>query len=228
MLDVSWQSCRVHFMRKALAHAGKSGRRVVSAFIATAFAQDDAEAVRAQWRHIADQFRPKLPKLASLGEAKTDVVACMTFPTQHRIKPHSTTPIERLNCETKRWTELVGISPNEAAIVRLAGAVLFEQNDEWAVQRARYMTIAPHARDIDRLRNGRRTSRIVTVVNTSSETWPFEPHRVLLSHERRDAPADVTEVTFHGRTRTSQLCLMVPTHRAEAPNRSFSSFKPTI
>jgi transposase-like protein len=104
VLDVCWQSCRVHFMRNALAHAGKSGRRVVSAFIATAFAQDDADAVRARWRHIADQLRPKLPKLASSDEAKTNVVACMTFPTQHRIKQHSTNPIERLNCETKRRT----------------------------------------------------------------------------------------------------------------------------
>jgi putative transposase len=65
VLHASWQRCRVHFMRNALAHAGKSGRRVVSAFIATAFAQDDAEAARAQWRRVADQLRPKLPKLAN-------------------------------------------------------------------------------------------------------------------------------------------------------------------
>ncbi|MFX5972588.1 transposase, partial [Acinetobacter baumannii] len=84
-LNASWQRCRVHFMRNALAHAGKSGRRVVSAFIATAFAQDDAEAARAQWRKVADQLRPKLPKLAGfLDEAETDVLAYMTFPPQHR------------------------------------------------------------------------------------------------------------------------------------------------
>ncbi|MBB4264116.1 transposase-like protein [Bradyrhizobium sp. CIR3A] len=142
VLNASWQRCRVHFMRNALAHAGKSGRRVVSAFIATAFAQDDAEAARAQWRKVADQLRPKLPKLAGfLDEAETDVLAYMTFPPQHRTKLHSTNPIERLNGEIKRRTEVVGIFPNEDAIVRLIGAILLEQNDEWAVQRARYMTL---------------------------------------------------------------------------------------
>src|SRR5665213_3733311 len=142
VLNASWQRCRVHFIRNALAHAGKSGRRVVSAFIATAFAQDDADAARAQWRKVADQLRPKLPKLARLmDEAETDVLAYMTFPSQHRTKLHSTNPIERLNGEIKRRTEVVGIFPNEDAIVRLIGAILLEQNDEWAVQRARYMTL---------------------------------------------------------------------------------------
>jgi putative transposase len=116
--------------------------RVVSAFIATAFAQDDAEAARTQWRRVADQLRPKVPKLANLmDEAETDVLAYMTFPAQHRAKLHSTNPLERLNGEIKRRTEVVGIFPNEAAITRLAGAILLEQNDEWAVQRARYMTL---------------------------------------------------------------------------------------
>jgi putative transposase len=129
-------------MRNALAHAGKSGRRVVSAFIATAFAQDDAEVARAQWRRVADQLRPKLPKLAAfLDETEADVLAYMTFPAQHRAKLHSTNPIERLNGEIKRRTDVVGIFPNEDAIIRLVGATLLEQNDEWAVQRARYMTL---------------------------------------------------------------------------------------
>jgi putative transposase len=129
-------------MRNALAHAGKSGRRVVSAFIATAFAQDDAEAAKAQWRRVADQLRPKLPKLAAfLDQAESDVLAYMTFPAQHRAKLHSTNPIERLNGEIKRRTDVVGIFPNEDAIIRLVGAILLEQNDEWAVQRARYMTL---------------------------------------------------------------------------------------
>jgi putative transposase len=142
VLTASWQRCRVHFMRNALAHAGKSGRRVVSAFIATAFAQDDAEAARVQWRKVADQLQPTIPKLARLmHEAEPDVLAFMSFPATHRAKLHSTNPIERLNGEIKRRTEVVGIFPNEAAIRRLVGAILLEQNDEWAVQRARYMTL---------------------------------------------------------------------------------------
>lgn len=142
VLTASWQRCRVHFMRNALAHAGKSGRRVVSAFIATAFAQDDAAAASKQWRAVADQLRPKLPRLAALMDAaEPDVLAYMSFPAQHRAKLHSTNPLERLNGEIKRRTEVVGIFPNEDAITRLVGALLLEQNDEWAVQRARYMTL---------------------------------------------------------------------------------------
>jgi transposase-like protein len=142
VFNATWQRCRVHFMRNVLAYAGRQGRRVVSAFIATAFAQNDAEAARMQWRRVADQLRPKLPKLAAfLDEAEPDVLAYMTFPAAHRAKLHSTNPIERLNGEIKRRTDVVGIFPNEAAIVRLVGAILIEQNDEWAVQRARYMTL---------------------------------------------------------------------------------------
>jgi transposase-like protein len=151
VLNATWQRCRVHFMRNVLAYAGRQGRRVVSAFIGTAFAQDDAEAARPQWRRVADQLRPKLPKLAAfLDDAEADVLAYMTFPVAHRTKLHSTNPIERLNGEIKRRTEVVGIFPNEDAIVRLVGAIVLEQNDEWAVQRARYMTletIAPMSDD---------------------------------------------------------------------------------
>ena len=142
VLSTSWQRCRVHFMRNVLAHAGKQGRRVISAFIATAFAQDDAKAASQQWRQVADQIRLKVPKLAVImDEAETDVLAYMTFPPAHRAKLHSTNPLERVNGEIKRRTEVVGIFPNEAAITRLVGAILLEQNDEWAVQRARYMTL---------------------------------------------------------------------------------------
>jgi transposase-like protein len=142
VLSTTWQRCRVHFMRNVLAHAGRQGRRVVSAFIATAFAQNSAEAAKQQWRLVADQIRPKVPKLAALmDEAEPDVLAYMTFPAQHRAKLHSTNPLERLNGEIKRRTEVVGIFPNEAAITRLVGAILLEQNDEWAVRRARYMTL---------------------------------------------------------------------------------------
>ena len=151
VLSATWQRCRVHFMRNALAYAGKTQRRIVSAWIGTAFAQDDAAAARKQWRQVADQARPRVPKLAALmDEAEADVLAYMDFPVQHRIKLHSTNPLERLNGEIKRRSEVVGIFPNEAAVIRLIGALLLEQNDEWAVQRARYMsleTIAPLSDD---------------------------------------------------------------------------------
>jgi putative transposase len=142
VLSATWQRCRVHFMRNALAYAGKTQRRIVSAWVGTAFAQDDAAAARKQWRDVADQVRPRVPKLAGLmDEAEADVLAYMAFPVQHRAKLHSTNPLERLNGEIKRRSEVVGIFPNEAAITRLIGALLLEQNDEWSVQRARYMTL---------------------------------------------------------------------------------------
>ena len=110
-------SCRVHFMRNTLAHAGKTQRRIVSAWIGTAFAQDDAEAARKQWRQVADQARPRISRLAGLmDDAEADVLAYMGFPAQHRTKIHSTNPLERLNGEIKRRSEVVGIFPNEAAV----------------------------------------------------------------------------------------------------------------
>jgi putative transposase len=147
VLTASWQRCRVHFMRNALAHAGKSGRSVVSALIATAFAQDEADAARLQWRKVTDQLRPSIPKLAD-ERGRGRCARIMSFPSSHPAKLHSTNPIERLNGEIKRRTGVVGIFPNEAAIKRLVDAILLKQNDEWAVQRARYLTletIAPNS-----------------------------------------------------------------------------------
>ncbi len=151
VLHATWQRCRVHFMRNVLAYAGRQGRRVVAAFIGTAFVQEDADAASKQWRQVADQLRPKVPKLAAfMDEAEADVLAFMSFPKDHRPKIHSINPIERLNGEIKRRTDVVGIFPNEEAITRLIGALLLEQNDEWTVQRGRYMsleTIAPLSDD---------------------------------------------------------------------------------
>ena len=142
VLRATWQRCRVHFMRNATAHAGKTQRRIVSAWIGTAFAEADAPAAHAQWRTVAAQLRPRVPKLAALMDAaEHDVLDYMDFPREHRAKLHSTNPIERLNGEIKRRTDVVGIFPNEAAITRLVGAILLEQSDEWATQRARYMTL---------------------------------------------------------------------------------------
>ena len=152
VLGATWQRCRVHFTRTALACAGKTQRRIVSAWVGSAFARDDAEAVRKQWREVADQARPRVPKLSRLmDDAEADVLATMGFPAQHLARLHSTNPLERLNGEIRRRGDMVGIFPDEAAITRLIGALLLEQNDEWVVQRARTMTletIAPLGNDL--------------------------------------------------------------------------------
>jgi putative transposase len=143
VLSATWQRCRVHFLRNALAHAGKGQRQMVLAAINTAFTQESFETATEQWRAVADQLRGKFPKLGQLmDEAEADVLAFMSFPKAHRTQIHSTNPLERLNAEIKRRTDVVGIFPNEAAITRLAGALLLEQNDEWQLQR-RYMSLEP-------------------------------------------------------------------------------------
>jgi putative transposase len=142
VLNATWQRCRVHFMRNVLAHAGRNGHRLVAAFIGTIFAQDTKASAKSQWRHVVDKLRVGHHKLAAfMDQAEEDVLAFMDFPPTHRTKLHSTNPIERLNGEIKRRTNVVGIFPNDEAIVRLVGALLLEQNDEWAVQRGRYMTL---------------------------------------------------------------------------------------
>ena len=142
VLHANWPRCSVHLLRSLLAHAGRQRRGVASAFIATAFAQEDVQVAKAQWRKFADQLCPKLPKLAAfMDEAEADVLAYMDFPAAHRAKLHSANSFERFNDEVKRRTDVVGIFPNEDAITRLVGAILLEQNDEWAVHRARYMTL---------------------------------------------------------------------------------------
>ena len=114
---------------------------MVLAMINTAFAQENLEAASAQWRSVADQLRAKFPKLATLmDDSEADVLAYMGFPKAHRVQIHSTNPLEMLNAEIKRRTDVVGIFPNDAAIIRLAGTLLLEQSDEWALQR-RYMQL---------------------------------------------------------------------------------------
>ncbi|BDE05925.1 IS256 family transposase [Vulcanimicrobium alpinum] len=141
VFKATWQRCRVHFMRNALAHAGKGQRQMVLALINTVFAQETAEAAHEQWRIVSEQLRQKFPKLAAMmDDAENDVLAYMDFPKAHRKQIASTNPLERVNAEIKRRTDVVGIFPNDAAIVRLVGALLLEQNDEWQLQR-RYMQL---------------------------------------------------------------------------------------
>jgi transposase-like protein len=139
VFGASWQRCRVHWMRNALAYVPKAQQSMVSAALRQAFLQPDRASASQALRHVADQLRAKWPKLgAFIDDSEADVLAHMDFPVQHRTKIHSTNPLERLNKEVNRRADVVGIFPNEAAIVRLIGAVLLEANDEWQLQH-RYM-----------------------------------------------------------------------------------------
>jgi putative transposase len=142
----SWQRCRVHFMRNALSLVPKATQQMVGATIRTVFAQPDAVSARHQWRRVVDGFRGRFPKLAELmDEAEEDVLAYATFPVEHWQKIWSNNPLERLNKEVKRRTNVVGIFPNEAAVIRLVGAVLCEQHDEWQVSK-RYFSVSSLAK----------------------------------------------------------------------------------
>ena len=141
VIGATWQRCRVHFARNALAYVPRGQHAMVAAAIRQAFIQPDRKSAGETWRHVADQLRARWPKLGALmDEAEEDVLAYMTFPSQHRVKLHSTNPLERLNKEVKRRADVVGIFPNEDSIIRLVGAVLLEQNDEYQLQH-RYMQI---------------------------------------------------------------------------------------
>ena len=141
VFGATWQRCRVHWMRNALAHVAKGQHSMVAAALRQAFLQADQEAASQVWRQVADQLRPRWPKLATLmDDSEHDVLAYMDFPVQHRTKLHSTNPLERLNKEVKRRADVVGIFPNEASITRLIGAVLLEANDEWQTGH-RYMQL---------------------------------------------------------------------------------------
>ena len=137
----SWQRCRVHFVRNALALVPKSSAQMVAATIRTVFVQPDAATAREHWRRVSDSFRVRFPKLSELlDQAEEDVLAYLTFPAERWKQIWSNNPLERLNREIKRHTDVVGIFPNEAAVVRLVGAVLAEQHDEWQVSR-RYFSV---------------------------------------------------------------------------------------
>jgi transposase-like protein len=135
------QRCRVHWMRNLLTHAPAKQRPAVIAMVKTIFAQETAAEARSQWKTVADALRERAPKLAALMDASLDdVLAYTAFPKEHWPQIASTNPLERLNGEIKRRSNVVGIFPNDRAVIRLVGALMLEQNDEWAVGR-RYMSL---------------------------------------------------------------------------------------
>jgi putative transposase len=136
LVGASWQRCRVHFMRNALSLVPKAAQQMVGATIRTVFAQPDAENARQQWRRVSDGFQCRFWRLSELmEEAEEDVLAYAAFPQEHWQKIWSNNPLERVNKEVKRRTNVVGIFPNEAAVIRLVGSVLSEQHDEWQVSK---------------------------------------------------------------------------------------------
>jgi len=142
----AWQRCRVHFMRNVLSQVPKSYQGMVSSIIRTIFAQNDQASAREQLRHVVDELKNRFPKaMTILEEAEDDILAYMAFPREHWTQIHSTNPLERLNREIRRRTDVVCIFPNLEAVIRLVGAMLMEQNDEWQVGR-RYFSLESMAK----------------------------------------------------------------------------------
>ena len=142
----SWQRCRVHFMRNVLTALPKGRQEMVASIIRTIFAQPDAEHIDAQFDEVArmiDRVHPKAAEM--LHDARADVLAFKHFPARHWRQIWSTNPLERLNREIKRRTDVVGVFPNAASLLRLTGAVLIEQHDEWEAGDRRYFSEASMA-----------------------------------------------------------------------------------
>jgi transposase-like protein len=136
----TWQRCRVHFVRNVLGRVPKGAQGMVVAAVRSIFDQPDKESARAALRKTADLFADKYPKVAELLlSAEDDVLAHMDFPAEHWKQVRSTNPLERLNKEIRRRCRVVEIFPNEGSLIRLSGALLAEQHDEWLVAR-RYMS----------------------------------------------------------------------------------------
>jgi putative transposase len=141
LIGAAWQRCRVHFLRNVLAQVPKGHAEMVAAAIRTIFAQPDPGHVREQLDTIAGMLGRQLPKVETmLREACIDVTAFADFPVSHWKKVWSTNPLERVNKEIKRRTDVVGVFPNPAALLRLAGSVLVETHDEWQVSERRYLS----------------------------------------------------------------------------------------
>jgi putative transposase len=149
VFNATQQRCRVHWMRNALAHAPAKQRTAIAAMLKTIFAQESKAEAQAQWDTVADALREKQDKLGTFMDAsRDDVLAYMDFPREHWVQIASTNPLERVNREIKRRADVIGIFPNDDAIIRLVGALMLETNDEWTVAR-RYMSLETLARITD-------------------------------------------------------------------------------
>jgi putative transposase len=147
LLGSAWQRCKVHFLRNVLTHIPRANAEMVLAVIRTIFAQPDAASARAQLNDVAARLESRFPTVAAmLLDAREDLLSYSAFPAAHWRKIWSTNPLERVNKEVKRRSDVVGIFPNEAAVLRLAGAVLLEVHDEWAVDQRRYLSVSSMAR----------------------------------------------------------------------------------
>jgi putative transposase len=141
MAGAAWQRCRVHFLRNVLARVPRGSAEMVAAAIRTIFAQPTGAEVGEQLGKVAAMLQPKFPAVATmLVDAREDLTAFTSFPVAHWTKLWSTNPLERINKEVKRRTNVVGIFPDDAAVLRLAGAVLIEAHDEWQVAERRYLS----------------------------------------------------------------------------------------
>ena len=137
----TWQRCRVHFMRNLLATVPHSAREAIAAIVRTIFAQPDHASALAQLKKVADGLRTRFGKAAALlEEAAEDILAYRCLPVEHQRQLHSTNPLERLNKEIKRRSNVVGIFPTQKSVLRLVGAILMEQDDEWTVAERRYFS----------------------------------------------------------------------------------------
>jgi putative transposase len=141
VLACPWQRCTVHFVRDMLAHCRRDQRGLVSAALREVFNAEDRDQARDRVGHVLERLEPVAPKVCRLlEEAEEDLIAFYLLPSEHWTKLRSTNPLERVNKEIGRRSDVVGIFPNDAAVIRLAGALLSEQNDEWLVQR-RYLSV---------------------------------------------------------------------------------------
>lgn len=152
LTGAAWQRCRVHFMRNALVKVPRSAQTMMAAAIRTIFAQPDRETAGLQLRRVADSLRLRFSTVSTLLEdTEDDLLAYMSFPREHWRQLYSTNPLERLNKEIKRRSNVVGIFPNRESVIRLVSAVLIEQQDEWEIGK-RYFSMESMQKTLEGLK----------------------------------------------------------------------------